>query len=144
MNPFARIGCARQTTFFVPRRDWQSQENFILHQLNHIQFACHRQEIPGVVFQLILRQVGTFRNKFQQAVDIELMRNGVQAALTGQRDNSRNLQMQHVLSARPLRPLQMEAYLSLHLGQQIMQTLKNRDRQRSVKNTAFSSKNKSV
>jgi len=98
MNPLASIGCTRQTTFFVPRRDRQSQENFILHQLKYFQFACHRQEIPGVVFQLVLRHVGAFRNKFQQTVDIKIVRNGAQAALANQGENSRDFQMQHALA----------------------------------------------
>jgi len=101
INPFAGVGCARQTTFFVPRRDRQSQENFILHQLRHIQFACHRQEIPGVIFQLVLRHVGAFRNKFQSVVDIKIVGNGAQAALASQGENPRDFHVQQELSARP-------------------------------------------
>jgi len=144
IDPFARIGRTRQTTFFVPRRDWQGQEDFILHKFSHIQFACQRQEIPGVVFQFVLRHVGTFRNNFQQVVDIKFKRDCLQAALAGQRNRSANSQMQHQLAAFALETLKPEADAPRHFGQQIMQAFQAGNRQLSFESTTFPGKHESV
>ena len=128
----------------MPRRHWQAEEDFILNQLDHIQFAYHRQKIPGIVFQFILRQLGTLRNQFQKTVDVKITRHGFQATLTGKREHSRHLQMQHGFSAITLKTCQTERNLSLYLRQQIMQAIKIRDSQSSLENTAISGKSKSV
>lgn len=144
MNPLARIGRTRQTTFFVPRRDREGQEDFVLHQFGHIQFARQRQEIPGIVFQFVLRHVGAFRNEFQQAVDIKIERNGFQAALASQRNLPANFQFQQQLPAFALETAKLEADLSRHFGQQVMQAFEAGNCQRSFQNTAFPGEHESV
>ncbi len=124
MNPLASIGCARQTTFFVPWRDWQGQENFILHQLHYIQFTLYRQEIPGVVFQFVLRHVGALRNQLQQTIDIKIKRNGFQATLAGQGQNPGHFQMQQRFPAYTSRSLKAKSNLSRYFSQQVVQPLK--------------------
>jgi hypothetical protein len=144
IDPLAGICRTGQATFFVPWGNWQGEEDFILNQLDHIQFSLHRQEIPGVVFQLVLRQIGTFGNKFQQVVDIKIARHRFQAALAGKRDNPRNLQVQHGFTALTLEAPKAERYLSSHFGQQIMQAFKLGNSQRSLENTAISGECESV
>ena len=124
----------------MPRRHGQSQEDFILDKLGHIQLAYQRQKISGVVFQFVLRQLGTFWNKFQKAIDIKIEKNGVQAALTSQRENSRDLQMQHELSTLAFEASDKEINLPRDITQQIMQAFKISDSQRSLENTTISGK----
>ena len=124
MNPLAGIGRARQTTSFMPWRNWQDQENLVLHQFGHIQFARHRQEIARVVFQLVLRHLGTLLEQLQKIVDIETERNGFQATLTGQRERSRNLHLQHRLAPLARHSPDPEAHLAGNFGQQVMQAIK--------------------
>jgi len=128
----------------MPRCHRQTEEDFILNQLDHIQFAYHRQKIPGIVFQFILRQLGTLRNQFQKTVDIKITRHGFQATLAGKREDSRHHQMQHGFSAITLKTRQTESNLSPYLCQQIMQATKILDNQRSLENTTISGKSKSV
>jgi hypothetical protein len=144
INPLASIRRTRQTTFFVPRRDWKCQENFILHQLGHIQFARHRQEIPGVVLQLVLRHIGTFRNHFQQTVDIKFKRNDFQTTLTSQRKKPRHLQLQKKLSSPTLETLNLKTYIPRHINQQIMQAFQTRDSEGSIQNPPFPGKHESI
>ena len=128
----------------MPGRDGQRKQDFILNQLSHIQFACHRQKISCVVFQLVLRHISAFRNKLQQAIDIQIKRNCAEATLTSQGNLPPNLQMQRVLATLSLRPLKTKSYLSINLSEQIMQAFKIHNRQCSFKNTAFTGKNKRV
>ncbi len=144
IDPLTGVCCARQTTSLVPGRDRQGQENFVLHQLGHIQFACHRQEITGVVFQLFLRQFGICGDQLQQAVDIELKMDRFQATLTGQRDDPAHFQTQQGLPAFALEPFDPERDLSGPYRQHILQTFKAGNRQRSLQNTAFSSKRETI
>ena len=144
IDPLTGIGRARQTTFFVPRRDRNSQENLILHQLGHIQFARHRQEIPSVVFQLVLRQFVAFGNQFQNAIDVEFEMNGIQAALARQREYSVNFHMQHGLTAFSLVALEPVSNLTGNLRQQIMQALQVNDSQRSFQNTTVTGKRETI
>ena len=129
---------------FVPRRDRTSKQNFIFDEFSHIQFFRHRQEIPGVVFQLVLRQFGTLRNNFQQVVDIEIERDGFEATLASQRDSAADLQLQHRLAPLSLETFKHKSDFAFAIGQEILQTFKTRYRQRSLENTAFSGKNESV
>jgi hypothetical protein len=137
MNPLAGIGRARQTTSFMPWRNRHDQEDFVLHQLGHIQSARHRQEIARVVFQLVLRHLGVLCKKFQKIVDMEIEGNGFQATLTGQRERSRNRHVQQRLAALSRQPPDVEAHLSSNLRQQVMQAIKARKFQRSFKDAAF-------
>ncbi len=144
IDPLTGIGRARQTTFFVPRRDRNSQENLILHQLGHVQFARHRQEITGVVFQLFLRQFLAFGNQFQMTIDIEIETDSFQATLAGQRERPVNFQMQHGLSALTLVPFDPESELSGNFRQQIMQAFQAGNGQCSFQNTTIPGKRETV
>ena len=128
----------------MPRRNRKGQQNFILDEFNHIQLFRHRQEIPSVVFQLVLRQFGTLGNNFQQVVDIEIERNGFEATLASQRDDAADLRLQHRLASLPLETFKHKSNFAFAVGQEILQTFKTRYRQRSLENTAFSGKNESV
>jgi len=144
IGPFAGLGGSGQATFFVPRGHRQTEQDFILNQLKHIQFTHHRQEIPGVVFQLVLRQIGTFGNKFQPVIDLKIERNGLQATLASQGNSPRNLHFQHWFATRTFEPTETEMHFSRHLDHQIVQPLKRRQRQHSFKNAPLAGKNESV
>ncbi len=144
IDPLARTGCTRQTTFFVPRRDRQGQEDFILHQFGHAQFACHRQEITGVVFEFVLRHVGTLGKQLQKTIDIKLERNRFQTTLTRQQEQPANFQLQEILSMLTLGTLKSKAYAPGYFSQQIMQALQVSDSQLSFENTPILGEHKSV
>lgn len=144
IDPFTGIGRTGQATFFVPRRHREGQENLILHQLGHVQFLRHGQEIPGIVFQLILRQVGTFGNQFQQAIDIQFKRHGIEATLAGEGDNPGNTYLQQRLTSPTFATLDAEGNLTLNNRQQIMQAFEPRDRQAPFENLTVSGKYKGV
>lgn len=128
----------------MPRCHRQGQEDFVLHQLGHIQFANHRQKIPGIVFQLVLRQVGTFRNEFQQVVDIKIEGYGFQAALADQRQDTAHRQVKQAFTALTVETLKAVLHLSVKLGQQVMQALQVANGECSLENTAIPSECESV
>ena len=144
MNPFTGGGRTGQTTSFMPWRDGQREENFVLHQLRHIQIASHRQKIPGVVFQLLLRQFSPFRNEFQEAVDVQVENDRFQAALASQRQRAGYFDLQQRLPALPFPPLQPESKLSDHVRQLVMQALEAVDRQSPLENTTVAGKREAV
>lgn len=128
----------------MPRRDRKRQKDFILHQLGHIQFACHRQEIPCIVLQIVLRQFAAFGNQLQNAIDVEFETNGTQATLTGQRKSPVCFNMQHGLSALSPVPLEPKINLSGNLRQQIMQALQVDNSQRSFQNASITGKRETI
>lgn len=128
----------------MPRRDRQGQEDFILNQFGHTQLACHWQKITGVIFEFVLRHVGTFGKQLQKTIDIKLKRNRFQATLTCQREQPANYQLQEILSVLTLETLKPEADASRHFCQQIMQAFQVRDSQLSFENTPIFGEHKSV
>ena len=77
----------------MPRRNRQSQQNFVLNKLSEIQFVPGQQCVKSVFKQLVIRQHRTSRPQLEQNIVANHMLNQFEASLTYQPNRTGYLDM---------------------------------------------------
>ncbi len=84
----------------MTRHHRQGENDLVLDQRQYIEFLFRREKVPGIIFQILLGQIGLTFHQLEYGLDVKRKIQALHAALTTQRHEAIQLQQQLGLAQR--------------------------------------------